>query len=507
MNKIKLISTISLGAMLLSTVSFAKTGTVNVDEVVVRDGASTSTGIVAGIKQNSEVEILGEENGFYKIKYNDINGYVRSDLLTVKEEEQTSSEQQEDSNPEKLAEEAQEETPSDDLVVESNDIQVEFPKEFTLTTSVNVSIMPTYSSKVISSLESGKNVTINKQVGSWSYISCENIIGWVRNYNLENSVEVPNENETIDENNNNEQPADIQVGYVNVSSVNVREKETTDSKVVTVLSRNTEVKVVSSVGNWYKIQYGDFTGFIMQEYISDSKEEVTSRSEDAREPVAIETKTGYISVQLANVRKKASTSSKVIKTLKQKSEVQVAGAEGDFSKIILDDGTEAFVASNLIVYSLDEISVLQQEQPQTTSNNSSNSTQVYTSTGSSSGEGIVEFAKQFLYKPYVYGGTTPEDGFDCSGFIYYVFNSCGINLSRSCTTQAVSGTPVNKEDLQLGDVIFFNNTSSGAIGHVGIYIGNGEFIHAANPSRGVTTDTVNSGYYCTYYYSARRIAN
>ena len=109
--------------------------------------------------------------------------------------------------------------------------------------------------------------------------------------------------------------------------------------------------------------------------------------------------------------------------------------------------------------------------------------------------------------PYVYGGTTPSGGFDCSGFVYYVFNSCGYSISRSCTVQEQSGTAVSRSELQPGDILFFNNTSNGAIGHTGIYIGNGTFIHAANPRRGVVTDTINSGYYNTYYYSARRVAN
>ena len=96
-------------------------------------------------------------------------------------------------------------------------------------------------------------------------------------------------------------------------------------------------------------------------------------------------------------------------------------------------------------------------------------------------------------------------GFDCTGFTYYVYNSCGYSLSRLCSSQASAGTEISRENLQEGDLILFNNGSNGSIGHVGIYIGEGFFIHAANTRRGVTTDTINSGYYNTYYYSARRI--
>lgn len=511
--RISVISVIFLMTILCATLSFAKTGTVNVDEVVVRDGPSTSTGIVMGIRGNTEVEILGEEEGFYKIKYNETTGYVRSDLLNVKEEvtqeEQESvevnvEEENETTVEETTTEENTAEDPTDDVEINEEELS-EFPKEYALTTNVNVYILPLYTSTIIATIENGNTITINKEVNNWSYITYGNITGWVRNFNLENSVEAPAE-ETVTEqetpaevdNETQEQAADIEKGYVNVSSVNVRKEENTDCEILTSLTRNTEVKVVAVVGDWYKIQYGDITGYIMQQYISDTAIETTSRSEEERETAAIETKTGYISVKIANVRANASTSSKLITTLKQKDEVEVLGTEGEFTKVILEDGTTAYVATRLIVYSLDEI----EEIPET---KKEESTPVVVQPGNTSAQGIVDFANQFLGRAYVYGGTTPEGGFDCSGFTYYVFNQCGYNLSRSCSVQANSGVAVSKAELQPGDLVFFNNGSNGSIGHVGIYIGNGQFIHASNPTRGVVIDTINSGYYCTYYYSARRI--
>ena len=98
-------------------------------------------------------------------------------------------------------------------------------------------------------------------------------------------------------------------------------------------------------------------------------------------------------------------------------------------------------------------------------------------------------------------------GFDCTGFTYYVYNACGYKLNRSCSVQEKTGIEVSKENLQPGDLLLFNNGSNGSIGHVGIYMGDGRFIHAVNTRRGVDTDTIYSGYYYTYYYSARRIIN
>ena len=83
----------------------------------------------------------------------------------------------------------------------------------------------------------------------------------------------------------------------------------------------------------------------------------------------------------------------------------------------------------------------------------------------------------------------------------------GYNLSRSCQVQAKSGQEVNREDLEPGDLIFFNNGSDGGIGHVAIYIGVGQIVHAENSRTGVRIDTINSGYSNNTCYSARRIVN
>ena len=126
---------------------------------------------------------------------------------------------------------------------------------------------------------------------------------------------------------------------------------------------------------------------------------------------------------------------------------------------------------------------------------------------SSEGERIANYAKQYIGYGYGYGGTSPESGFDCSGFAQYVYSSCGYSIGRTCSNQLGNGSQISKEELQVGDLVFFNNTSSGSVGHVGIYIGDNMIVHAANSRRGVTTDTIASGYYNNYYYTARRIAN
>ncbi|MBO4897042.1 MAG: C40 family peptidase [Clostridia bacterium] len=109
-------------------------------------------------------------------------------------------------------------------------------------------------------------------------------------------------------------------------------------------------------------------------------------------------------------------------------------------------------------------------------------------------ESVLAFAKNYLGVPYVYGGTTPG-GFDCSGFVQYVYANFGINLPRVTYDQMNVGVPVSCDSLQVGDLLFFRGG-----GHVGIYAGNGTYIHAPRTGRTVSIDPLNRDVYC-----ARRI--
>lgn len=120
-------------------------------------------------------------------------------------------------------------------------------------------------------------------------------------------------------------------------------------------------------------------------------------------------------------------------------------------------------------------------------------------------ESIIDYAKRFLGVKYVWGGTTTK-GFDCSGYVKYVFDHFDISLSRTSTAQAKNGSYVKKADLLPGDLVFFDtNGGKNKINHVGIYIGGGKMIHSSSSHKGVVISDIDSGFYAKTYMTARRV--
>lgn len=126
-----------------------------------------------------------------------------------------------------------------------------------------------------------------------------------------------------------------------------------------------------------------------------------------------------------------------------------------------------------------------------------------TSSGSGTATDIANFAMSFVGYSYVWGGMSPSTGFDCSGLMYYVLTQYGYSMNRVANDQMTQGTAVSRDNLQVGDLVFFGYGSYA--NHVGMYIGNGNFVHASTPSTGVRVNSLNETYYNTRYIGARRI--
>ena len=113
--------------------------------------------------------------------------------------------------------------------------------------------------------------------------------------------------------------------------------------------------------------------------------------------------------------------------------------------------------------------------------------------------GVVGIAMRYLGVPYRWGGASPSTGFDCSGFTMYVFAQIGVSLPHYTGSQYQMGSPVSRDQLQAGDLVFFNG-----LGHMGIYIGGGNFIHAPHTGDVVKISSM-TGWYASTYVGARRL--
>lgn len=118
------------------------------------------------------------------------------------------------------------------------------------------------------------------------------------------------------------------------------------------------------------------------------------------------------------------------------------------------------------------------------------------------GKDVVGKAAKYKGVPYVFGGTTPK-GFDCSGYVQYVFKDCKANLPRTADQQALKGVFVTQKQLKAGDLVFFTTYAAGA-SHVGIYAGSGQF-WSASSSKGVILSSLKDEYWKNRYYGARRV--
>lgn len=395
--------------------SFASTGIVTTDTLRLREDASVEASIVALLSMSDEVEIIEENNGWYKVKAEvnseEVEGYVSAEYIEVKEENSEETKVEEEKN------DTEEETNTENT---ENKVMIKV-----LAVGTKVYLTPVVNSIVIENIQEEKQLEIKSEINGWAYITVGDIKGWVR---TENIIE-KEASETEQENNNN---SSQKTGYISGSSVNFREEANTSGKVISKLSRNTEVKVLSEENGWSKIEVNGKQGYVSSSYIADKKVETTSRS---------------------SVNRTASTTQKETKTEKKEET---------------------------------------KKDTETTSSKSS-----------ATGSEIVSYAKKYLGSRYVYGGSTPK-GFDCSGFTSYVYKHFGYSLSRTSSGQASNGRAVSKSNLQAGDIVCFARSSgSKKIGHVGIYIGGGKFIHAANSRKGVITSKVSGDGY--YFVCARRI--
>ena len=385
---------------------------------------------------------------------------------------------------------------------------------------------PSTNSVILDLLEMNDTVSILEENDGWykvkAKVDSNEYVGYVAMQYIK--VQEPTSEETEaqgkenDTQENQEAPEEnaekeekVLVKYVN-NNVDVYITPLINSLVLDTTKKEQKVEITSEVSGWSYIKAEDVAGWVRTDSITEKEENVS----DSEKNNTSSQKTGYISASSVNFRKEANNNSIVITTLKLNDQVKILEKGTTWTQVQYAGNVgyiaTKYISEKKITTSSRSSSTRTTKKTNTTVANTQETKIVtqsadaneVTNTGSATGAEIVAFAKKYLGYKYVYGGASPSKGFDCSGFTTYVYKHFGYSISRTGAAQAKNGKAVSKSEMQEGDLICFSNSSSSKrIGHVGIYIGGGKFIHAANSRKGVIISNVSGDGF--YFICARHI--
>lgn len=293
-------------------------------------------------------------------------------------------------------------------------------------------------------------------------------------------------------------PSEEKTGAISGNYVRFRSGPGTSYSILGTYNIGTELRAIGTSGDWTKCIINNQEGYVFTSYVklnassTGSNDAVVENGASSSTPSTptpsappavenVQAKPGYINGNNVRFRSAPSTSSAIISELHFGNNIVITGTSGDWTACTYN-GKSGFVYSSYV-----------KEGEYT-----------YASTGgTATGREIADFALKFVGYNYCWGGKDPSTGFDCSGLMYYVYSQFGYTLNRVASDQARNGVHVDPADLQPGDLLCFYSSGS-YIGHVGMYIGDNQFVHASTSTTGVIISEL-SGYYTTRGYEARRI--
>ncbi len=262
------------------------------------------------------------------------------------------------------------------------------------------------------------------------------------------------------------------LGMANVdNNLNVRETPDETGKLVGKMPRNSACEVLEVQDNWAHIKSGEVEGYVSMDYLLIGVEAKIRAMEAATVVAVVNAEDGL------RIRTAPSTDSTYMTVVLAGTELEYVETIDGWHKILVDD-EEAYVSADYadIVETLGTAVTMTEL--------------LYGQGVSDVRVSLVEYAKQFIGNPYVWGGTSLTKGADCSGFVLSVFKNFGISLSHSSRAQANAGAKISMDEAKPGDLIFYSN-GSGTINHVAIYIGGGQVIHASSPKTGIKISKYN----------------
>ena len=427
------------------------TGTVTAASVNFRSGAGTDSGIIGSFNSGATVKVVGVSGNWYQVEYNGTTGYVSADYLKLSGGSSSSGSSSSGGSSNSGS--------STSGSVKGNYVRMRSGA------GTGYSILGTYNN--------GTALTITGTENGWTKV----VIGGVNGYIRSDFVSAGG---SAAQNNGSN---GSKTGYINGTSVRMRSGAGTSSSILGVYNTGTEMTITGESGNWYAVSYNGTSGYVCKDYMTTSKPSVSASNGNATD--------GFIKGSSVRMRSGAGTGYSILGTYNNGTPLTITGESNGWTSVSIN-GVRGYVNSAYVTTTKPSAEAV------TTGSSGASAD------ASNHAQFIVATAKQYLGYPYVYGGASPS-GFDCSGFVNYVFKQCGYSMNRVASAIYYNnGTYVEKGNLQPADLVFFSNSSE-SVGHVGIYIGNNQFIHASSSTVGVIISDLSSTYYLQHYVGAKRI--
>ena len=305
--------------------------------------------------------------------------------------------------------------------------------------------------------------------------------------------------------------ASEKTGVVTGTVVNFRKEPDLSAKVLLKLQKGTKVTVIDSRGDWYHVVYNDAYGWMHSDWLDVSEKSIA---------------TGIVTGTVVNVRSRPTTSSEVIAKYRKNTKVEIFEKSGNWYRVSIGEDRYGWMSADWVKETVsrgsqadrtvadnkdgnaDKAGDAQQTGDVPTGTEEPADGDAAQSEDKVDRQALVEYAKKFLGVKYEWGEESPKTGFDCSGFVWYVYDKFGISITRQSSSQAQGGRKISKSELKPGDLVFFDtNDKNGKlndISHVGIYIGDGKFIHASTyEHKKIVIESLSSSYYSKRYMCAR----
>ena len=284
------------------------------------------------------------------------------------------------------------------------------------------------------------------------------------------------------------------IGRITGNAVRLRTGPGTTYSIVGTYNSGAEVSITGISGGWTAVSIPGtgVSGYVYSDYVETSAGSTsagltdTAAADGTYSPASYQIKDGFITGSSVRLRNAPSMSAEILDELNFGTAVRMTGISGDWTRVIAN-GKEGYVSSAYVAEGAFEPAA-----------------GITKATGTELGKEIAAYALQYVGTPYKWGGSSPETGFDCSGFVQYVFGQFGYTTSRVANDALSDGVHVDAKDMQPGDLLCFYSGNN-YVGHLGIYIGDDMFVHAANSASGVVTTSLSTGYYAIRGYEVRRI--